>query len=63
MLVLKRKPGEVIVIRHAGVVIEMTVGDVSREGIRLAFSAPREVEINRQELDTAKQLDAQGNKR
>jgi carbon storage regulator len=48
MLVLSRKLGEQVVIPHS----EMTVTVVAIEGnnVRLGFTAPRSVEVYRQEL-------------
>jgi carbon storage regulator len=48
MLVLSRKPGEVIVVPQC----ELTITVISIEGnkIRLGFSAPDEVDVYRQEV-------------
>ena len=47
MLVLSRKRGERIVI---GPNIELTVVDIRGNKVRLAFDAPRDVSIHRQEI-------------
>ena len=47
MLVLSRKRGERIVI---GPNIELTVVDICGNRVRLAFDAPRDVSIHRQEI-------------
>ena len=47
MLVLSRKRGERIVI---GPNIELTVVDICGNRVRLAFDAPRDVSIHRQEV-------------
>ena len=47
MLVLSRKRGERIVI---GPNIELTVVDIRANKVRLAFDAPRDVSIHRQEV-------------
>ena len=47
MLVLSRKRGERIVI---GPNIELTVVDIRGNRVRLAFDAPRDVSIHRQEI-------------
>ncbi len=50
MLILRRKPGEQLLI---GDDISITVMDVSEGGVRLAINAPREVTILRSELKKA----------
>ncbi len=50
MLILRRKPGEKLLI---GDHIKITVMDVSEGGVRLAIDAPREVTILRSELKKA----------
>ena len=47
MLVLSRKPGEAIVIGNG---ITVTVVEIHGNRVRLAFSAPADVPIHRQEL-------------
>jgi carbon storage regulator len=47
MLVLSRKPGESIVI---GSNVTVTIVDIRGERVRLAFDAPREVAIHREEI-------------
>lgn len=47
MLVLSRKSGEGIVI---GPNIELRVVDIGNNRVRLAFDAPQEIEIYRQEV-------------
>ena len=47
MLVLSRKPGEKVVIGGA---ITLTVVEVRRDRVRLAFDAPAQVHILRAEL-------------
>lgn len=54
MLVLTRKPGETIRI---GDNIKITVSRASREEVRLAFDAPAEVVILREELWQKKQTE------
>jgi carbon storage regulator len=58
MLVLTRKPGEQIMIGS----VTMTVVGVHGDRVRLAFEAPREVPIHRQEVYTRIQAEllAQG---
>ena len=50
MLVLSRKPGESIVIAHN---IEITVVEVQGNKIRLGVRAPRDVTVNRKEVEDA----------
>ncbi len=50
MLILRRKPGERLLI---GDTIKITVMDVSEGGVRLAIDAPREITILRSELKKA----------
>ena len=50
MLILRRKPGEQLLI---GDNIRITVMDVSEGGVRLAIDAPREITILRSELKKA----------
>ena len=50
MLILRRKPGEQLLI---GDNIRITVMDVSEGGVRLAIEAPREITILRSELKGA----------
>ena len=50
MLILRRKPGEQLLI---GDNIRITVMDVSEGGVRLAIEAPREITILRSELKKA----------
>lgn len=50
MLILRRKPGEQLLI---GDNIQITVMDVSEGGVRLAIDAPREITILRSELKKA----------
>lgn len=50
MLILRRKPGEQLLI---GENIRITVMDVSEGGVRLAIDAPREITILRSELKKA----------
>ena len=52
MLILRRKPGEQLLI---GDNIRITVMDVSEGGVRLAIEAPREITILRSELKGAVQ--------
>ena len=52
MLILRRKPGEQLLI---GDNIRITVMDVSEGGVRLAIEAPREITILRSELKVAAQ--------
>ena len=47
MLVLSRKRGEQILI---GPNIELTVVDIGENKVRLAFDAPRDVSIHREEI-------------
>ncbi len=54
MLVLSRKPGESIVIGNDVVV---TILDVKGDQIRVGVSAPREVQVHREEI--YRQLEAQ----
>ncbi|MGK9252697.1 carbon storage regulator CsrA [Paenibacillus humicus] len=50
MLVLSRKKGESILIGHE---IELSVLEVTADGIRLGISAPKDVTILRKELYVA----------
>lgn len=50
MLILRRKPGEELLI---GENVKITVMDVSEGGVRLAIDAPREITILRSELKKA----------
>ena len=47
MLVITRKRGETIVIGEG---IEVTVLRVGRDGVRLGVTAPRDVQVHRQEV-------------
>ena len=50
MLVLARQRGEKCIIDCHGVLIEVSVVDIRGDKVRLAFSAPRDVTIHRQEV-------------
>ena len=50
MLVLSRKPGQTIVINHD---IEITVVEIQGNKIRLGIKAPRDVKVNRKEIEDA----------
>jgi carbon storage regulator len=56
MLVLSRKRGERILI---GPNIKLTVVDIRGSKVRLAFDAPRDVPIHRQEISRRIQDEAQ----
>jgi carbon storage regulator len=47
MLVLSRKPGEQVILGHG---ITLTVVEIRRDRVRLAFDAPDQVSILRAEL-------------
>jgi len=57
MLVLSRRKGERIVINDD---ITITVVETRNDKVRLGFEAPREVEINREEVYTAKRSQKSG---
>lgn len=50
MLVLKRKLGESILIKTAGIEFEVKVSDISEGKVKLAIDAPMEVQILRKEV-------------
>lgn len=50
MLVITRKPGEWVRVRVGEVELWVGVSDVDRNKVRLAFEAPPDVEISREEL-------------
>jgi carbon storage regulator CsrA len=58
MLVLGRKVGERIVIPHCGLTI--TVSAIHRNTVRLAFSAPPEIDVYREEIWLQRRLQAAG---
>jgi carbon storage regulator len=55
MLILSRKRGERIVI---GTNIEMTITEIRGNRVRLAFVAPRDVSIVREEVHRRRQREA-----
>lgn len=50
MLVLKRRLGESILIKTAGIEFEVKVSDISEGKVKLAIDAPMEVQILRKEV-------------
>lgn len=58
MLVITRTRDEAVIIRVPGlaVPIRISANDIRNDRVRLGFQAPREVEINREEIDTIKHL-------
>jgi len=54
MLTLSRKEGETVYI---GENIKVYVQEIRGAQVKLSFEAPRDVEINREELYKAKQID------
>lgn len=59
MLVLKRKPGQRVILRLDGVLIcTLEVVDSSRYASRLGFTAPANVEIMREEVDQRNERDS-----
>lgn len=58
MLVITRTRDEAVIIRVPGlaVPIRVSANDIRSDRVRLGFQAPREVEINREEIDTIKHL-------
>ena len=61
MLAMKRKSGERVRVRVGGVDIWVQVVEAWRGGVRLAFEAPPEAQIKREELlDDAEQFAAAG---
>lgn len=55
MLVLSRRVGESIVISVGGARVTVKVQKILGDQARLCFDAPREVQIDRLELDQAKE--------
>ena len=51
MLTLGRRPGESVLIYADDLVIEVVMVEIRGDRARLAFSAPRDVEIVRSELE------------
>jgi carbon storage regulator CsrA len=49
-LVLTRRPGEAVLLRREGRQVRVYVVSVEANVVRLAFDAPREIEILREEL-------------
>lgn len=58
MLVLERKPREVIIIRVCGKTIRVTVNSISRNAVRIGFEADSDVLIDREEVYESKQQGA-----
>jgi sRNA-binding carbon storage regulator CsrA len=57
MLVLRRKKREAVVVTVAGVRLRVVVSDIDLRGtVQLAFDAPPEVQVNREEVQS--ELDA-----
>lgn len=54
MLVLSRLKDEKVIIRVCGHRIEVKVVEIRRGLVRLGFDAPKEVVIDREEIDAAK---------
>lgn len=52
MLVLTRRPGESIVINHE---IVVTVVKIQGNQVRLGINAPREIPVNREEIERAQE--------
>lgn len=53
MLVLSRHIGEKIILRHGDLKVEVIVTDIlGMNKVRLAIVAPRDVHVNREEIDT-----------
>lgn len=55
MLVLTRKVGESIIINHAGTQIKIKVHGVRGQTVRVAVDAPRDCQIDREEIYELKQ--------
>ena len=51
VLTLGRRPGESVLIYAGGLVIEVVMVEIRGDRARLAFSAPRHVDIVRSELE------------
>lgn len=51
MLILTRKPGGAVIVRVGDTVIEVKVVDVRGRQISLGFGAPKNVQVNREEID------------
>ena len=50
MLALRRRKGERVRVRFGGADVWVTVAEAGNGVVRLAFEAPREVEVMREEL-------------
>lgn len=62
MLVITRREGEEVVIRDrdGGQIGIVRVVSIKGDRIRLAFDFPREIEVNRRELDDQKLIERKG---
>lgn len=56
MLVLSRREGERIIIKCKDVSFSFTIQQVIRNKVRIAFDAPKDVIINREEVETKKKI-------
>jgi carbon storage regulator CsrA len=58
MLILTRKTHEKVVLQWAGKTVVITVTEIRRDKgiVKLAFDAPREVRIDREEIAEAKAM-------
>lgn len=60
MLALERKQGQAVILELSdGAEIRVEVARVHGDKIRLAFSAPREIAIRREELPTRRNITGQ----
>ncbi len=50
MLVLERKPNQVVVVKANGVEIRVMITSVRGNSVKIGFEAPQEVRIVREEL-------------
>ena len=57
MLVLARKVGQDIVIRHAGEIVRVKIVRAGPQGVRLGIIANKHVRVDREEVDQRRQGD------
>lgn len=50
MLVLSRKENESVVARIDGRLVKITVTEIRGDKVRLGFEAPRDIEVDREEV-------------
>lgn len=63
MLVLSRKENESVVARIDGRLVKITVTEIRGDKVRLGFEAPRDIEVDREEVFERKLSEQKGVRR